>query len=273
MNISIHKPLSIREIGKRLNNQDAIYPDREYADINSKLFLVCDGVGGSNKGEVASFLACDSISTYFRTFSENETEPESPFDPDFIEKAIRYAEIRFDEYIKNNSEAKGMATTLCLLYITQEGIFITHAGDSRIYQFRNGKIIFRTEDHSLINTMVKNGQLDASEAKKHPQKNIIYRAIQGTNTPVDIDILKLTDIQPDDIFLMCTDGVMEALSDEELSDIFQKNTSIDNKIIEIQEACREKSRDNYSAQLISIQAIEKGNVFKQVMTSFLYAFV
>jgi len=269
MNISIHKPFSISEIGKRINNEDYIYPHMESENINDKLFLVCDGVGGSNRGEVASALACDSIQTYFQTFVEADKE----FEIDFIEKAIRYTEIRFDEYIQENSSAKGMATTLCLLYIAPEGIFITHAGDSRIYQFRDGQIIFKTEDHSLVYSMLKSGRIDAADARNHPQKNIIYRAIQGTEKPVDIDVIHLTDIQPDDSFLLCTDGVLESFSDDDLSSLFAESLTTEERLAKIKDVCRIKSRDNYSAYLISIQEIEKASVFRQVMTSFLYAFV
>lgn len=269
MNINIHKPFSISEVGKRVNNQDTVYPTNDVANENDRLFLVCDGVGGSNKGEVASSLACDAIQSFFHTF----LEPDVDFDPNFIDKSIRFAEIRFDEYIHKNPSAKGMATTLCLLYFTQAGAYLTHAGDSRIYQFRNGEIIFKTEDHSLVNSMIKTGQINSDEAKSHPQKNVIYRAIQGTKMPVEIDITVLTDIQPGDVFFMCTDGVMEAMNDEELSTLFSSNSSHENITHTILENCREKSRDNYSAHLIPIQSVEKGNVFRQVMTSFLYAFV
>ena len=269
MNISIHKPFSLCEIGKRFNNEDCIYPSIENESVNNKLFLVCDGVGGSNKGEVASALACDSIQTYFKTF----LEPDKEFQTDFIEKAIRYAEIRFDEYINENSDSKGMATTLCLLYIAPEGIFITHAGDSRIYQFRNGEIIYKTEDHSLVNSMLKSGQINATEAEMHPQKNIIYRAIQGTDKPIEIDVIHLTDIQPEDSFLLCTDGVLETFNDQKLCDLFSESLNTEERLINIRNTCRENSRDNYSAHIIPIQEVEKINVFKQVMTSFLYAFV
>lgn len=269
MEISIHKPCSISETGKRINNQDFIYPYIENENPNDRLFIVCDGVGGSNKGEAASALACNSIQTYFQTFLELDKE----FDAAFIEKAVRYTEIRFDEYIQENESAKGMATTLCLLYIAPEGIFVTHAGDSRIYQFREGRIIFKTEDHSLVNSMLRSGQINVEDALNHPQKNVIYRALQGADKPVEVDIAHLTDIQADDSFLLCTDGVLETFNDEQLSQLFSESLSPEERLTRIKEACRVNSRDNYSAHLISILETEKANAFKQVMTSFLYAFV
>ena len=266
MNITLQKPFSVSEIGKRFNNEDSIYPGDELVNINNRLFLVCDGVGGSNKGEVASSIACDSIQTYFRTF----LDPDKEFDLQFIEKSVRYTEIQFDKYIEKNPAARGMATTLCLLYFATEGVYLTHAGDSRIYQFRSGEMIFKTEDHSLVNSMVKSGKINPKDADKHPQKNVIYRAIQGTFSPVEIDVLKITDVLPGDEFFMCTDGVTEVWSDDDLRNIFSVKISSEEKINRIKEGCREKARDNYSAYLVPILEVNKMNVFKQI---FLYGFM
>lgn len=252
-----------------MNNEDAIYPNNEAVSVNDRLFLVCDGVGGSNKGEIASSVACDAIQTYFRTF----IDPEEAFDSAFIEKAVRYTEIRFDEYIKENPAAKGMATTLCLLYIASDGIYLAHAGDSRIYQFRNGEIIFKTEDHSLINSMIKNGQVKPEEAKSHPQRNVIYKAIQGTKISVDIDITHITNLLPGDKFLICTDGITEALNDNELCKIFTGDTSSEEKLETIKNNCNIKAHDNFSAYIIPIQDVDQLGFFRQVLTSFFYAFV
>ncbi|MDR2622157.1 MAG: protein phosphatase 2C domain-containing protein [Dysgonamonadaceae bacterium] len=269
MYITIKKPFSINEIGKKMNNEDSIDPNSGQGSVADRLFLVCDGVGGLNKGEVASSVACDSIRTYFNTFLDTKEK----FDPEFIRKAIRYTEIRFDDYIKENPAAKGMSTTLCLLYLASDSIYLTHAGDSRIYQFRKGEIIFRTEDHSLLNSMIKTGKISPEEAERHPQRNVIYKAIQGSKVPVDIDITQITDIQPDDRFLMCTDGVTESLEDNELSELFSKNDSPEEILSVIKNHCNDQSQDNYSAYLITINEIEEMSTFKHVMTSFLYAFV
>ncbi|MDR1720287.1 MAG: protein phosphatase 2C domain-containing protein [Dysgonamonadaceae bacterium] len=269
MIISLNKPSSISEIGRRNNNEDSIYPRNEEASVNDKLFLVCDGVGGANKGEVASALACESIKTYFRTF----LEPEKTVNAEFIEKSIRYAETRFDEYVKENPEARGMATTVCLIYLSANGIFLTHAGDSRIYQIRNGNIIFKTEDHSLVNSWIKTGRLDVENARNHPQKNVIYRAIQSSRQPVEIDVTQLTDIRPGDAFLMCTDGIYDAISEKEICEILNENGNAESKLTKIKESCSSRALDNYSAYLIPIQDVQDSKTFKQFFVSFLYAFV
>lgn len=233
MNISIKKPYLINETGRWIKNKDSIYPDNEPVNINNRFFLVCDGVGKTNKGEVASSLACDAVYTYFNTF----LNPEEKFNPLFIEKALQYAEVQFDEYIKKDPYTKGMATMLCLLYFAPDGVYLTHAGNSRIYQFRDGKIIFKTEDNS----------------------------IQVSHAPVKIDITKITDVLPDDEFFMCTDGVTEVWSDEDLCKIFSTQLSSETRMNTIKEFCRESSKDNYSAYLIPIHDVNKVNTFKQML--------
>ena len=266
MNITLGKPVAISERGRRPDNEDYIYPLSELADSDQKLFMVCDGVGGAEKGEIASSLACESIRTFFDTFLEGDPSPE------FINKAIQYTETRFDEYVANNPEAKGMATTLTLAYMGDSGVMVAHAGDSRIYQFRNGQPVFQTEDHSLVNTYVKEGIISPDEAFHHPQRNVITRAIQGSDRSVGADVVLLTDIQPGDYLLMCTDGVTECMTDDTLFQLFTENqtpAAIKNAIVEI---CNEASRDNYSFYILPIQNTQNPTSYRQILSSFFYIF-
>ena len=267
MNILLGRPFAICEKGRRKNNEDHIYPLSELANSAQKLFIVCDGVGGAEKGEIASSLACESIQTYFSTFIEGDPSEE------FIQKAIQYTETRFDEYVIAHPEAKGMATTMTLAYIGDTGITVAHIGDSRIYQFRKGRLVFRTEDHSLVSTLVKLGQISPEEALFHPQKNIITRALQGTDHSVEAEFVHLTDIQPDDYLFMCTDGVIENLTDDMLSLVFSENQtteSIKNAIVEF---CSEKSHDNYSFYIIPIQNVQNSINYKHFLLSLFYSFI
>ena len=267
MNISLGRPFAICEKGRRPNNEDHIYPLSELASSAQKLFIVCDGVGGSEKGEIASSLACESIQAFFATFIEGDPSEE------FIRKAIQYTETCFDEYEATHPETKGMATTMTLVYIGDTGITAAHIGDSRIYQFRKGRLVFRTEDHSLVSALVKFGQISPEEALFHPQRNIITRALQGTNHPVEVDVVQLTDIQPDDYLFMCTDGVIENMTDDTLSRFFLENPtteSIKNVIVEF---CSENSRDNYSFYILPIQNVQNSINYKQFLLSFFYSFI
>ena len=158
MIITIGKPCAITEKGGRSNNEDSIYPLPEQVTLDQKLFMVCDGVGGAEKGEVASSLACESIQTFFSTFLKDDPTPE------FIHKAVHYAEVCFDSYVQEHPEAMGMATTLTMAYIASSGIVLAHIGDSRIYHLRKGEILYQTEDHSLVNSLVKLGKITPEEA-------------------------------------------------------------------------------------------------------------
>ena len=128
MMITIGKPCAVCEKGGRANNEDCIYPSSECADSHQRLFLVCDGVGGSERGEIASALACDALQTFFATFL-GEEDPT----PAFIQQAVHYAETRFDTYLQQHPEATGMATTMTLAYIGKQSLTLAHIGDSRIY--------------------------------------------------------------------------------------------------------------------------------------------
>jgi protein phosphatase len=266
MNITLGRPLSISERGIRPNNEDFIYPLSELADSNQNLFIVCDGVGGAEKGEIASSLACESIRIFFSTFNEGDPTPE------FINKAVQYTETRFDEYVAEHPEAKGMATTMTLVYIGESGVTVAHIGDSRVYQFRKGQPVFQTDDHSLVNEWVKQGMITPEEAFQHPRKNIITRAILGTEHSVETDVVQLTDIQPDDYFLMCTDGVTDCMMNDALSQLFAENRTaegIKNAIVDI---CSEEARDNYSFYLIPVQNIQNSFNYRQIISSFFYIF-
>lgn len=267
MNIAIGKPCAISEKGCRLNNEDSIYPSPEAVNTNQKLFLVCDGVGGAEKGEIASSLACEYFQTYFSTFLEGNPTPA------FINKALQYTEARFDGYINEHPEATGMATTLTMLYIGTNGITLAHIGDSRIYQFRGGEIIFKTKDHSLVNSLIDLGKITSEEAVNHPQKNVIIRAIQGTKQPTEADVVLIDDIQPNDYFFMCTDGVLENFTDESLALTFKRSFSSEVIKDTMMESCNGKTRDNFSFYIIPIHGVNNSGGIRQNIASFFYTFV
>ncbi|MDH6311837.1 serine/threonine protein phosphatase PrpC [Parabacteroides sp. PFB2-10] len=268
MNITIGKPCAISEKGGRLNNEDSLYPQPETVTSNQRLFIVCDGVGGADKGEVASALACESIQSYFSTFLE-EGDPSK----EFIQKAIQYTEARFEDYTEQHPEAKGMATTLTLLYIGSKGVTIAHVGDSRIYHFRDGQIMYQTEDHSLVNSLVRLGKITPQEATVHPQKNVILRAIQGTSRPAEVDVFLLQDIKEGDTFFMCTDGVLENLSDDRLSEIFKNHQATDAIKDSIVDYCNGRTRDNFSFYIIPVQHVHDNAGLKQNLLSLFYSFI
>ncbi|MDR2681361.1 MAG: protein phosphatase 2C domain-containing protein [Tannerella sp.] len=268
MNITLERPFAATEKGGRNNNEDFIYPLSELANSGGRFFMVCDGVGGAERGEVASALACDSFKTFFNTFFEGDDPSE-----EFINKAVLYTESRFDEYVKQHPEAKGMATTLTFLYVGVSGITIAHIGDSRIYHIRDGKIIYATEDHSLVNSWIQLGKLTKEEAAVHPQKNVITRAVMDSEHSVGADVKLITDIQPGDRFLMCTDGVTECFTDEKLENLFSQGQSAEAVKNTIVEHCTDEARDNFSFYILSVQNVQKTTGYRQYILSFFYSLI
>jgi len=268
MNISLERPFATTDKGKRTNNEDFIYPLSELANSGQRLFIVCDGVGGYEKGEVASALACEMFQIFFDTFLDQDDPSE-----EFINKAVHYTESRFDEYIATHPEAAGMATTLTLLYFGKSGVTVAHIGDSRIYQFRKSKILHCTEDHSLVNSWVKLGIVTESEAANMPQRNVITRAISGTSQPVCADVSLITDIRKGDVFFMCTDGVTECYNDEKLSEIFATGISAEEMKNTIVERCSNEAKDNFSFYILPVSKVQKKSSYKQYLLSFFYSFI
>jgi protein phosphatase len=265
--IILDRPFAATEKGRRKNNEDFIYPLSEIVNSGQRLFMVCDGVGGAEKGEVASALACDSFQTFFNTFHDGGDPSE-----EFINKAVHYTESRFDEYVALHPDAKGMATTVTLLYVGDSRITIAHIGDSRIYQFRDGRAIYETDDHSLVNSWVKLGIITKEDAAVHPKRNIITKALMGADSSVNADVALITDIREGDVFFMCTDGVTECFSDEDYKNTFAQGKSAESIKDEIIEYCSEKSNDNFSFYIIPIQGIQKMTGYKQYLLSFFYSF-
>ena len=252
-----YQPLSLNEIGKRENNEDSIYPRKGDAKSKDNLFLVCDGVGGSAKGEIASKLACESFANYF---TQNTIKVSNS---QYLNNALVFTEESFDNYINNYPTSKGMGTTITLLHFHEAGATISHCGDSRVYQIRNGNVIYKTQDHSYLNAMIESGAMTLEEAKNHPKRNVILRAVQGSSvkkTEVDTEIV--SDIKNDDYFFLCSDGILESVSDDKLSLILKKDISDKKKIDEIHDLCKNQSKDNFSAYLIKIKSVE-GSVPKE----------
>jgi protein phosphatase len=165
--------------------------------------------------------------------------------------------------------AKGMGTTLVLLLFHNEGVTAAHCGDSRIYHFRNGRIIWRTMDHTPVNDLVRQGIITAEEALQRPKSNRITRAIQGYSVHRSLpDIQLISDILPGDIFFLCSDGVYETLSDNNLSQVFASENTLSQKMEIIKNACESHSGDNYSGYLIEIKSAETEPVKKNRFSYF-----
>ena len=226
----------ISEVGKRANNED------HCGYISKSTYVVCDGVGGLDKGEIASDIVCRSI---LKSFSEDNTST--------IELALPLAEASMAAYLEENQQSVGMATTLTLAHVRADGVYVAWVGDSRVYQFRSGKIHYVTRDHSWVNEALAMGLITQEEALNHPKSNIITRAVQGTSKPVKADSKLIQDILPNDYFLLCSDGVLESWTDEELEELFSKEESCAQILNQLKLKCEKLSKDNFTALAFKIE--------------------
>lgn len=252
--MKIYKPICLNERGKRGNQEDSIYPLPGEATVNNRTFLVCDGMGGHEAGEVASSTVCETLPAYLKAHDSE------PFGPDLLRDALTAAYEALIAKDHSRSEKK-MGTTLTLLHLSDTMAYVAHIGDSRVYHLRPTgaggvyKIIHRTQDHSLVNELVRAGVITEAEAENHPRKNVITRAMQPRDDRRDgATFYRTNDVQPDDIFFLCSDGVSGAMTEEMLCSLCTDSNFTDEERMKmIAEQCAEHSNDNYSAYLIHIE--------------------
>ncbi|MCF0124984.1 MAG: Stp1/IreP family PP2C-type Ser/Thr phosphatase [Clostridia bacterium] len=191
------------DIGKvREINQDAFYISDSLDEI--KLYILADGMGGYNGGEIASNLAIQSAKSYIENnFKEIEKDKDSIIQ--LIGSSMEYANMVVFEKAKNNQELEGMGTTLEICLIYNNRAFIGHVGDSRIYRIRKEFMRKLTQDHSYVQKLVKDGTITQEEAVHHPQKNMLIKAL-GCNAFVEPDVM-VKGFLKDDILIMCSDGL------------------------------------------------------------------
>ena len=250
MRIKIYQPLAIHELGKRANQEDSIYPIEGKATENDRLFLLCDGMGGHEHGEVASQSICKSLSSFLL----QHTVASEGLEDKLLSDALAYA---YEELDKRAiaGDSRQMGTTLTLLYFHSNGCTAAHIGDSRIYHLRPSShtILYKSRDHSLVYDLYQAGELTYEEMKTFPQKNVITRAmIAGDRNHPKPDVIHISDVQPGDYFYICSDGMLEQMEDEELLDVFSANVRDEEKRqMLISETSDNK--DNHSAYIVHIK--------------------
>ena len=252
MRINIYQPLAIHELGKRANQEDSIYPIMCKATENDRLFLLCDGMGGHEHGEVASQSICKSLSAFLLQHAVASEGLEDKL----LSDALAYAYEELDK-LAILGDTRQMGTTLTLLYFHSNGCTAAHIGDSRIYHLRPSShtILYKSRDHSLVYDLYQAGELTYEEMKTFPQKNVITRAmIAGDRNHPKPDVIHISDIQPGDYFYICSDGMLEQMEDEELLDVFVANVRDEEKRqMLISETSDNK--DNHSAYIVHIKEV------------------
>jgi PPM family protein phosphatase len=189
---------------KRRRNEDSYV-------VAPPLFAVADGMGGAQAGEIASKLAAGAL---------EDTDSGELTGEERVVAVIQEANRRVYERSNEDPSASGMGTTITAALVEDAGVTIGHVGDSRAYRYRDGSIEQITDDHSLVNELMKSGKLSPEEAEMHPQRSVITRAL-GTDPDVDVDSFTL-ETQEGDVFLLCSDGLTTMVDDDEIRDVLEK---------------------------------------------------
>ena len=191
---------------KRAHNEDSLRICRE-----ENLFIVADGMGGHASGEVASQMSVETLAEFFRATSEDDEitwpykmDKDRRYDESRVVTGIKLSNRRIFESAARDARLKGMGTTIVATFFTQDGCYIGHVGDSRVYRHRNGRLVQLTEDHSLLNDYIKMRQLTPEEIEAFPHKNVIVRAL-GMKETVQVDVLQESPEQGD-VYLLCSDS-------------------------------------------------------------------
>ena len=250
MKFKIFQPQAIHEIGQRKNQEDTIFPAKGVATTDNRLFMVCDGMGGHEHGEVASGILCKAVSDFF---AEDTYGFVSDID---VKDALNKAYEQLDQH--DDGAARKMGTTFTFVALHSGGVTIAHIGDSRIYHVRPSEhiILYKSRDHSLVYDLYQAGEISFDEMSTSPQKNVITRAVMpGEDNRTKPDIVHSTNIKPGDYFYLCSDGMLEQISDQEILDILCSRGSDEDKCRKLIENSR-NNKDNHSAYLIHIEDVE-----------------
>ena len=234
---------SATDVGqKRKMNQDYVFVSKDPVGNLPNLFVVADGMGGHNAGDFASSHAVQIL--------VDEIRKDADFNPiKVLRHAIETANMEILERAQQDEALKGMGTTMVVATIVGHYAYVANVGDSRLYLIQ-GQIRQVTRDHSLVQEMVRMGELKPEEARNHPDKNIITRAL-GAERTVDIDFFDLK-MEPDSTILMCSDGLSNMVEDSKIEEIIlDKTEELSRKGEELlEEANRNGGKDNIAVILV-----------------------
>ena len=230
-----------------LNPKRPLNEDSFLADVARGIFVVADGVGGAEAGEVASAAAIDVLN---QAFDEKLAAGEDA--EDMMELAIQRANNSIHQMAVENPRLASMATTVVALHLDGRTATAGHVGDSRLYRLTpDGKLLRETADHSVVEEEVRAGRMTPEQAANHPSKNVISRAL-GAEALVEVD-MKTTEVEDGSTFLLCTDGITRHIPDNELREVLMSGGSADAICAELKQRCFQRgAEDNLTAVVVQV---------------------
>jgi protein phosphatase len=212
------------------------------------LFVVADGMGGAQAGEVASKIAVEA----FQNGLEDSSRPEQA-----LASLARVANSRIHELSHSHAEQAGMGTTLTAVYVGERDVSIAHVGDSRAYRLRDGELLRLTEDHSLVDELLRQGRLTPEEAIEHPQRSVITRAL-GPEGAVEVDTRSYA-ARDGDVYLLCSDGLTTMVPEDRLTEVLLAHAQLrDAGEALIATANEAGGRDNITVLLLRLEELDTG---------------
>ena len=216
------------------------------------LMMVCDGIGGHNAGEIASSMALMLIGQSWEKTEFNDIEEVYQWLIQKIEEVNDAIYTRSTQY----EDLYGMGTTLVIASVVGNQLMIANVGDSRAYVLRNFQLKQLTEDQSLVNALLKSGEITPEEAENHPNKNIVTQSL-GVTSSVEIDFVRMT-VKDEDTLLLCSDGLSDMLSLEEIRNVMNHYSDVEQQVEKaVQEANEAGGRDNITVVIAKIQLQEE----------------
>jgi serine/threonine protein phosphatase PrpC len=215
---------AISDVGrKRKGNEDSLFVNPE-----QRLYVVADGMGGHAAGEVASRVAVEAINEFVCLTSGDEDitwpfglDSNISFDGNRLKSAIQYANRKVLDATRERKEYTGMATTVVAVLVEGKKANLAHVGDSRVYLVRDHVLKQLTSDHSWVNEQIELGAISPDQARSHPLRNVVTRALGG-KPDLQVD-LQVHEIEPGDVLLMCSDGLTTMLPDNEITHLFSES--------------------------------------------------
>ena len=230
---------------KRHTNQDA-FAVSEFED-SGVLAVVCDGMGGANAGNIASQKASEVIVSFFERSYRKGLDSAGIIA--LLQSAVLSANIELYDMAQKNSELAGMGTTVVAMFMTDEFTVISHVGDSRAYLIGDD-ITQLTRDHSVVQSLIESGKLTPEEARAHPRRNVITRAL-GIESEVLVDSDEFA-VKDGECIMLCTDGLSNFVSSKEIKEIFSMNTE------DVAASLVERANKNGGGDNITVVTVMKG---------------
>ena len=240
-------PLRVSEQASRSDTGRQRTANEDSYFASAPMFVVADGMGGAQAGEVASRIAAELFETAERRSGEGAEA--------FLRRVIEEANSSIHALAQHDSSRSGMGTTLTAIVVDGDEVAIGHVGDSRAYVWRDGELRMLTSDHSLVEELRRQGRISDEQAEDHPQRSIITRAL-GPEAQVEVDTFTFS-ARPGDVFLLCSDGLTTMLRDDGIAAILEAGPTLDAAVANLVAAANEAGgRDNITAVAARLEDAE-----------------